>query len=281
MTTQLEDVYVLLEQIKTNLQDLISLQKISPGQISLSSLSDISKNLGLIQAGEFRSGNSIDPGRGFSGVRIGYPGFVYAAQEWNIAGVNNDTLQIGMRASDGKLLAANGDVVIDNGGINLLQTTNANTSRISFEYPTGIFSNMGITSWNGDLWIRNLAAGKYIRLRVYMTDGSSPSVSVSEDAANPNLLQMNISVADSGAKISLDNALVLQGRGTSSGTTRIRMRGASNTTPASPSDAQDEVNIYQKGNYLVLQFNDGGTIRYKYLDLTGTGVTWVHTTTAP
>ena len=32
---------------------------------------------------------------------------------------------------------------------------------------------------------------------------------------------------------------------------------------------------------LIIQFNDAGTVRYKYLDLTGTGVTWVHTTSAP
>ena len=31
----------------------------------------------------------------------------------------------------------------------------------------------------------------------------------------------------------------------------------------------------------VFGYNDGGTIRFKYLDLTGTGVTWVHTTTQP
>jgi hypothetical protein len=52
------------------------------------------------------------------------------------------------------------------------------------------------------------------------------------------------------------------------------------TTPADPNQ-DDQARIYFKGNLLVLMFNDGGTVRYKYLDLTGTGVTWVHTTTAP
>lgn len=42
-----------------------------------------------------------------------------------------------------------------------------------------------------------------------------------------------------------------------------------------------EGRIYIKGDKLVIQFNDGGTYRYKYLALNGTGVTWVHTTTAP
>lgn len=52
------------------------------------------------------------------------------------------------------------------------------------------------------------------------------------------------------------------------------------TTPANPT-ASDEAKIYLKAGKLILQFNDAGTVRYKYLDLTGTGVTWVHTTTAP
>lgn len=52
------------------------------------------------------------------------------------------------------------------------------------------------------------------------------------------------------------------------------------TTPANPADGT-QAKIYIKDDKLILQFNDGGTVRYKYLDLTGTGVTWVHSTTAP
>ncbi len=41
------------------------------------------------------------------------------------------------------------------------------------------------------------------------------------------------------------------------------------------------VRMYMKSDKIILQYNDGGTTRYKYLDLTGTGVTWVHSTTPP
>lgn len=51
-------------------------------------------------------------------------------------------------------------------------------------------------------------------------------------------------------------------------------------TPADPSDGI-EVNIYMKSNKLVICYNDGGTVRYKYLTLSGTGDTWTHTTTPP
>ncbi len=51
-------------------------------------------------------------------------------------------------------------------------------------------------------------------------------------------------------------------------------------TPSNP-DNGAEARIYMKDDKFIIQYNDGGTVRYKYLDLTGTGVTWVHTTSAP
>ncbi len=53
-----------------------------------------------------------------------------------------------------------------------------------------------------------------------------------------------------------------------------------NATPSNPA-ASSEVKVYLRNNKIIFMYNDAGTIRYKYLDLTGTGVTWVHTTTAP
>ena len=51
-------------------------------------------------------------------------------------------------------------------------------------------------------------------------------------------------------------------------------------TPSAPT-ADEEAKIYVKNNKLIIVWNDGGTVRYKYLDLTGTGVTWTHVTSAP
>lgn len=52
------------------------------------------------------------------------------------------------------------------------------------------------------------------------------------------------------------------------------------TTPSNPT-SDNQAKIYLKANKLIFQFNDAGTVRYKYLDLTGTGVTWVAATTPP
>lgn len=52
------------------------------------------------------------------------------------------------------------------------------------------------------------------------------------------------------------------------------------TTPASPTSGT-QVKMYMKADKIIFQYNDGGTVRYKYLDLTGTTDTWTATTTAP
>jgi len=51
-------------------------------------------------------------------------------------------------------------------------------------------------------------------------------------------------------------------------------------TPSNPT-ADSQMRVYMRADKFIIQFNNGGTVRYKYLDLTGTGVTWVHSTTAP
>ena len=39
--------------------------------------------------------------------------------------------------------------------------------------------------------------------------------------------------------------------------------------------------VYLKDSNFIIKYNDGGTTRYKYLDLSGTGATWIHSTTEP
>jgi hypothetical protein len=70
--------------------------------------------------------------------------------------------------------------------------------------------------------------------------------------------------------------LNVQGNGTFGSFVKYK----TSVTPSTPANGT-EVNVYFKSNKIIFQYNDGGTVRYKYLSLTGTGVTWVHTTTAP
>lgn len=52
------------------------------------------------------------------------------------------------------------------------------------------------------------------------------------------------------------------------------------STPSVYGSANAQALVYFKGTKLIVMYDDG-TVRYKYLDLAGTGTTWVHTTSAP
>ena len=114
----LERIENLLLQLKLMLEDLIARSLITGQQIVVTSLSEISERLGLIRAGEFRSGNTKEPGYGFTGLRIAYPPVSYAGDTWNLALVRSDVLEVGGN-TDGKLYAAGGNLVIDSTGLNI------------------------------------------------------------------------------------------------------------------------------------------------------------------
>jgi len=114
-----DDAIQLLEEIKMQVAELLE-RKIAAAQISvIGGLSDISERLGTIKAGEFRSGNSEEPGLGFTGVRMGFPAFTYGGVQYHLVGVNNDVLQFGLSATDGTATAGAGTVVLDSNGISL------------------------------------------------------------------------------------------------------------------------------------------------------------------
>jgi len=69
----------------------------------------------------------------------------------------------------------------------------------------------------------------------------------------------------------------LEGEQTLNGGIRLVELSSTPTNPTQDTEGQ----LYFKSNKLIFRHDDGGTLRYKYLDLTGTGVTWVHTTSAP
>ena len=61
----------------------------------------------------------------------------------------------------------------------------------------------------------------------------------------------------------------------------LRLSRYSTQPPLSGLSSNGDCALYMKDSKLVVAYNDGGTIRYKYLDLAGTGTTWIHSTTAP
>ena len=125
MAATLENIFDEVVRLNTKLDALPSLIEISGNQVRVTSLNELSETLGLVMAGEFRAGNLRVPGDSFSGIRIAYPPLYYPSTStlssdlYNIAGVDADTLQVGIGASDGVLYAGAGNVWLNVDGVNI------------------------------------------------------------------------------------------------------------------------------------------------------------------
>jgi len=115
--SEVTEILEALEEIQLLLKDIDSILVISGSQVSVNEgLSEISGSLGMISAGEFRTGKGA-PGKGFFGMRMAWPAMSYDSEDWNLVGINDDTLQFGVRSSDGTLVAGAGAVTLDSSGI--------------------------------------------------------------------------------------------------------------------------------------------------------------------
>jgi len=113
-----ESLEKILQDIQTELRRVAdNTERINPKAVATQGgLSDINSFLGTVTAGEFRTGNGKDPGKGFTGVRIAYPSLTYGSSAWHLVGVTNDVLQFGLSASDGKAYFGGGVHILDGTG---------------------------------------------------------------------------------------------------------------------------------------------------------------------
>lgn len=123
-------------------------------EVEYNTLSELIPDLGLVNAGEFRAGEG-EPGDGFTGVRMGFPGFEYIDDEWHLVGVNNDALMFGLSAASGKAYAAGGALVIDDlgitrTGINFFDRWEGSNAGVERRLEEGMFLNG--TTPSGYIW---------------------------------------------------------------------------------------------------------------------------------
>ena len=123
----IENIFDEVVNLNAKLDALPGLIEIHGNQVKVITLDELSESLGLIKAGEFRVGNGLVPGDSFSGMRMGYPPMYYPvsatadSDRYNLVGVDADTLQFGIRASDGAAVAGAGAVEINAYGIQFTQ----------------------------------------------------------------------------------------------------------------------------------------------------------------
>ncbi len=174
-----------------------------------------------------------------------------------------------------------GDISMDDDGI---WVTNQ-MAALGFEDTAGNRFNLYMYS-TGDNWfgIQNDIPGKGIEQFITMTDLNSAITAWSEDDLLANRSRFWLQEGQKGLRAVFGQGYDIEFfvKGNTGGGTYFRL-SPSPITPPTPSDTTSGVapNIYVKGTKFVIQYEDAGTVRYKYLELTGTGVTWVHTTVAP
>jgi hypothetical protein len=232
-----------------------------------------------IPSGEIILGSGT-PGNSFSGVRIAFPALSYNGETWNIVGVNADVLQVGIRASDGKLVFGGGHGWLDQNGLFFQNQL----GEIDFLTVLGASNKIQIFSDGSDeLVLKNSTGTAGNRMEVDTTSHAVMTAIFREDSvAERGLFIIGEQAPAQGMSFQVGDAneyIRLNAKGPSGGSNSIVISVTANTPPDPINNG--DVNIYTKSNKIIFQFNDGGTVRYKYLDLTGTGVTWVHTTVAP
>lgn len=97
-TELMDKVDELIMQLETLKDRLIPAKQVSVEE----GLSDIDENLGAIKSGVINLGSG-DPGKGFTGLRLGFPALSYGGVNYYMVGVQSDTITWGIRSSDGTL----------------------------------------------------------------------------------------------------------------------------------------------------------------------------------
>lgn len=174
-----------------------------------------------------------------------------------------------------------GDVSMDDQGI---WVTNQQAA-FGFEDTVGNRFNLYLYSSGDDyLGLINDIAGKGIEMFCKMTDLTASRLTWVQDDVQANRMKFWLQEGTQGlrAVFGQGSDVELYVKGTVGGATFLRM-SPTLVNPPTPTNTTSGVapQIYIKGTKIVFQFEDAGTVRYKYLDLSGTGVTWVHTTVAP
>jgi hypothetical protein len=389
----IDDIRAELENFRKAIENLIETKITDAKNIRvINGLSDISEKLGLIQSGEFRSGNGKQPGYGFSGVRIAYPYLSYDDRQWNIAGLNNDKLQFGIDATTGQAVFAGGSVTMGQDGMNLETfsrlitfgggaetywlgggtyygqgifgffaaniSSSADLDILEEDFETGVLTgwtttgNVSIYQDSADptefycMRLTEDSTASYtlsgintsalaVRVHLKGTDGvvriqvsnttidgylslssswedfillgeitSMASNVLTITATNGTIYVDNVGVGDNKnfgvVGSSIDGAGTIHVKSntgininttTDTGDTRgITLGPATNNrvsinTPVTITNqgttGASAMYFYLKDGKFILKYSDSGTWRYKYLDMTGTGTTWVHSTTEP
>ena len=153
----IDEVFDRLGQIMERLR-LLEERVVSADQVDIKEgLSDVSHNLGLQKSGEIRFGSG-EPGKGdgFTGLRMASDGMSFGDTDYLMAGVDADTMQWGIRTSDGSLdSTASGWQLVDS---TIIGPGNTDSTSVSFTIPGGTYKILNLQA-SGRIGVGDTAAG--------------------------------------------------------------------------------------------------------------------------
>lgn len=169
----------------------------------------------------------------------------------------------GTMTVDGTISAGTDHVRLTSSGIDIIEGPSA--SYLNFYDTNGSTLRAYLGTDVGGLDILGCIPGESISLIVRTTANETPSIVIREDPNTANAINYSF------------------GRGSAGGVVVIPVAELVNDMQTPGTGLVSGVNhqLYTYGSRVVFRYNDSGTIRYKWLDMAGTGVTWVHSTTPP
>ena len=226
----------------------------------------------IAAGGELRQGTGTI-GSNYTGLRIWRDGDI-----GRIGGYSANTLQW-YAGTDGVLYAGAGRVVLDGTGI-AVQASSGTAATAQYAYR--ILESGANDGFEGGLYAFEGPSnvGQYIQLRAYNPDNPAYISILAETGVNTSAsIELTAKYSSSQSRIYLDRYGVVEIDGMTYFDSPLTLDEVA-STPSSPSSS-NQARIYIRNDNLIVQWNDGGTIRYKYMALSGTGTTWTHATTAP
>lgn len=110
-----------------------SLSRQQSADTSFSSLDQVGNDLGSFQVGELIVGTGTPENGDLTGIAILYPPMTISGADWNLVGMNNGVLEVGINAADGKLYAGAGNIVMDATAITLTAGVYPSSSFINWK----------------------------------------------------------------------------------------------------------------------------------------------------
>ena len=128
-----------------------------------------------ITGDQLYAGTNTPGGGSFTGLVLDATGITYDAEDWNLAGVESGTLQVGVKIDDGKLYAGAGSVMLDDHGVKL-KAGQEDINSLKWGDLTDLSSVGSIYGYTAN-------GTNILFLQAYNTFGDSSSIKISSDDA--------------------------------------------------------------------------------------------------